>query len=127
MRLRRLAVATVVAGAVLGGCGGDDDVADVVPRSTPELTVPAATTGLEAGQTSTTPTTPTTTTPTPGTPAPSAPGAAGGAAAPVTPGATGGAPATGGTQTPPTGGAPATGGEQFQDFCAENPGACPGG
>ncbi len=124
MRAPRLALLAVLAlTPVLAACGGDDEVSDAVPRSTPELTIPTATTEAPAADggdsgSSTTSTTSTSTTP------------AGGAAAPATPApaapAQPAAPATGG-QAPSdqsTTGGSAAGGGEFEDFCAQNPGAC---
>jgi hypothetical protein len=119
--MRRNAAAVLAAVAVAfaaGACGDDEDVADVVPRSTPELTVPSETTALGAPrttETSTTATTPTTTAP-PAAAAPSAP-----AATTPSSGTTGGTPSQGTGQTPNTGG---TSGQEFESFCADNPGAC---
>jgi hypothetical protein len=111
---RRVAatLAVLVLGGGVGACGSDESVSDVIPRTTPELTVPSDTTALGASvpTTSTTSTTSTTTTTT-AAPATSTP-----PPATTTPQGTGGTP-SGGTGT--TGG---TGG--FQDFCQQNPGAC---
>jgi hypothetical protein len=110
---RRFALVAVLAlGLGVGACGADQSVSDVVPKTTPELTVPSDTTalGVSVPTTSTTSTTSTTTStnaaPVTTTPAPVT----------TTPSGTGGTP-SGGTGT--TGG---TGG--FQDFCQQNPGAC---
>jgi hypothetical protein len=108
-------------GTGLGACGGDSEVTDVVPRSTPDLTVPAETTGLENAPT-TTSTTQTTDTTTSTTAAPAT--GTGTATPPSAPGATGGTPPAA-TTTPNTGGAsPDASGQQFEDFCEQNPGAC---
>jgi hypothetical protein len=110
---RSLAMASVLAlGLWVGACGADQSVSDVIPRTTPELTVPSDTTalGVSVPTTSTTSTTSTTTS-TSAAPATTTP-----APATTTPQGTGGTP-SGGTGT--TGG---TGG--FQDFCQQNPGAC---
>jgi hypothetical protein len=111
---RSLAMLAVLAlGVGVGACGSDTSVSDVIPRTTPELTVPSDTTALAAPVTTTgTNTTSTTTTSTAPAPAATTP-----APAATTPQGTGGTPSSGGTGT--TGG---TGG--FQDFCQQNPGAC---
>ena len=123
-RLALLALLAVIPG--VAACGGDDEISDAVPRTTPELTIPTATTEAPApddgGGSTTTSTTSTSTTPATG---------AGGAApaAPAQPAPAQPAPATGGQaptdqgQGDDTGGAAAGGGE-FEDFCAQNPGAC---
>jgi hypothetical protein len=113
--MRRVAatLAVLVLGAALGACGSDESVSDVVPRTTPELTVPSDTTALGASvpTTSTTSTTSTTTTSTTPAPATATP-----APATTTPQGTGGTPSGGTGTTGDTGG--------FQDFCQQNPGAC---
>ena len=124
MRLRApvsLLIPAVLCAGFVAGCGGTDVSSDVIPKTTPELTVPSNDTSLATPQTSTTgtTTTPTATTTTPAT------GGATAAPTQTTP-ATGGA-APGGTTTTPT--QPNTGGASpggFSTFCRQNPGACPG-
>lgn len=120
MRRNVTAVLSVVALALgATACGDDDDVADVVPRSTPEMTVPSETTALGAPRTTETTTTPTTETST--APSPSVPAAGAPAATTPSPGTTGGTPPQGTGGSPDTGG---TSGQGFESFCADNPGAC---
>jgi hypothetical protein len=112
--MRKIAAtfAVFALGAGIGACGADTSVSDVIPKTTPELTVPSDTTALGVSvPTTTTSTTSTTSTSTTAAPATQTP-----APATTTPQGTGGTP-SGGTGT--TGG---TGG--FQDFCQQNPGAC---
>ena len=147
MRVRTSAVPVavlLVTGALgLSGCGSDSNAADQVPKSTPDLTVPAGaevvaggTTGSGSStSTSTTGTDTTGTNTTGATTAPAAGGTTTSAAPPQTQapaqtqapsggtGGTGGA--TGGTTGGGTGGG--TGGNgDFDEFCSQNPGACPG-
>jgi hypothetical protein len=147
MRARVLALlATALvfsAGFGLAACGGNSTAGDVVPKSTPDLTVPAGADALASGtsttQTGTTSTDTTGTTSTGTTPSTTSTGATGGAApqqtTPTQPQGT----TTGGTTTtqPPntTGGqtGTTTGGStggtspgEFNKFCQDNPGACPG-
>ena len=114
-RLASLALSLVLAVGI-SACGGDDEsVSDIVPRSVPELRAPESTSLPAApASTDTTSTTDTTTTTTT-TPATAAP-----APATTTPQQTGGAAPQQqqGTTTGNSGG--------FSDFCAQNPGACPG-
>jgi hypothetical protein len=120
-------VLTLALAGFAAGCGGDDVVGDVVPRSTPELTAPPDSeigSGSATTNTTTTDTTATTTAPS-GTAAPTTPAAptqtapqTGGAA--PQPGGTGGG--TGGGAAPDTGGASPG---AFSEFCRQNPGACP--
>lgn len=131
MRSRRAALGLgliAVCGAGLGACGGGDALVDSVPKSTPDLTVPAGASGLPSvSTTSTTSTTDTTATSTGTTPSPSAPSQQ---ATPQTPAPSTSTPSSGGTQvpqqttpttTPNSGGTPAGG---LSDFCRQNPGAC---
>jgi hypothetical protein len=108
-------LAVLALGLGVGACGADQSVSDVVPKTTPELTVPSDTTALGVSvpttTTSTTSTTTTSTTPAAVTTTPPAT---------TTPSGTGGTP-SGGTGTTGTGG---TSGQGFQTFCQENPGAC---
>ena len=121
--LALLAVPVLALG--LAACGGDDELTTELPRSTPELTVPSETTPA-APDATTTATTSTTET----TPDAAADGGAAAAPAPApapAPAAPQEAPATGGQE--PAGEAPSadTGGAapgEFEDFCAQNPGAC---
>lgn len=137
---RRLAAGllAVIASVALAACGGSNQVGDVVPRETPELTPPGggtatlpATSGGSATTTATTTTSTadTTASGSSGTPAPTT----GGSTATPAPAAT---PApqssSGGTAAPQTGdstGGTTTGGGTgeaggFSDFCTQNPGAC---
>lgn len=121
--LTLLAVLALAAG--VGACGSDEELSIQVPETTPDLTIPTGTTEAPAAPatTSTTDTTATTDTTTAGTtpPAAVAPPVATPPAPPSGSATTGGqAPATGQSTT---GGATAGGGE-FEDFCAQNPGAC---
>jgi hypothetical protein len=107
--LATLAVFALGLGA--GACGADESVSDVVPKTTPELTVPSDTTalGVSVPANTTTSTTSTTTTSTTAPPATATPPAT------TTPQGTGGTPSNGTGTTTGTG---------FQTFCQENPGAC---
>src|SRR3954452_25395251 len=96
MRVRTLAVALVAAGAIgLAGCGSDAGAGDQVPKSTPDISVPAGADVLSGGTgaTATTSTSTTSTTATTGTtattvaPSP-APAAGTTTAAPAPPAAT---------------------------------------
>jgi hypothetical protein len=127
----RRCVALLAALALAGGlsaCGADDELSTDIPRTSPDLTIPSATTELPPADTTTSSTTDTTST-APATgqgatpPAQVAPPQA--VAPPVAPPAstTGGAGAG-------TGGQPTTGGASpddpdFQNFCRDNPGAGP--
>jgi hypothetical protein len=145
MRARVLALlATALvfsAGFGLAACGGGSTTGDVVPKSTPDLTAPAGSDTLAAGattnQTTTTSTDTTGTTSTSTTPGTTSTGATSGAAPQTTTtqpqsstsGTTTTAPpsSTGGQTGTTTGGS--TGGTssgQFNKFCQDNPGACPG-
>jgi hypothetical protein len=118
--LTLLAVLTLAAG--LGACGSDDELSSPAPKTSPDLTIPTGTTEAPAGAATTTSTTSTTTTQGVAPPAAAAPPAATPPAPPAASPTTGGqAPATGQSTT---GGAQAGGGE-FEDFCAQSPGACP--
>lgn len=122
--LTLLAVLTLAGG--LGACGSDDELSTQVPKTSPDLTIPTGTTEspADAAATTTSTTATTATTTTSGTTPPAAvtpPAAATPPAPPAGSATTGGqAPATGQSTT---GGAQAGGGE-FEDFCAQNPGAC---
>jgi len=119
--LTLLAVLTLAAG--LGACGSDDELSNQIPKTSPDLTIPTGTTDAPAdAAATTTSTTSTSTTQSAAPPAAVTPPAAAPPAAPPAGSATTGgqAPATGQSTT---GGAQAGGGE-FEDFCAQNPGAC---
>jgi len=118
--LTLLAVLTLVAG--LGACGSDDELSNQIPKTSPDLTIPTGTTDAPAdAAATTTSTTSTSTTQSVAPPAAVTPPAATPPAPPAGSATTGGqAPATGQSTT---GGAQAGGGE-FEDFCAQNPGAC---
>jgi hypothetical protein len=141
-----LVVALVATGTLsLTACGGDPS-GDVAPKSTPDLTVPNGADALardaSGSTTSTTSTTDTTDTTSTGTattaPDTSAPTDTGAAPAqpqsqePAPSSTTGGAsPQTQGGGTGGAGGAGTTGGGtggagDFNQFCQDNPGACPG-
>ena len=118
--LTLLAALTLAVG--LGACGSDDELSNQIPKTSPDLTIPTGTTEAprDAAPT-TTSTTATTTSQSAAPPAAVTPPAATPPAPPAGSATTGGqAPATGQSTT---GGAQAGGGE-FEDFCAENPGAC---
>jgi hypothetical protein len=127
------------AGFGLAACGGSSTAGDVVPKSTPDLTAPPSADALATG--TSTDQTPTTSTDTTGTTStgttPTTPTTTGGAAPQPTPtqpqGTTGGTTTT--TPTNTTGGqtGTTTGGStggtspgEFNKFCQDNPGACPG-
>jgi hypothetical protein len=131
--VRCLALLTILVLAIgLGACGSSDEPSADIPRTSPDLTIPTATSAALPSQASAT-TTSTTATST----APAAPPAASSSAPPPAappPPAPQGSSTTGG-QAPTqgqgqgqgqstTGGAQAGGGE-FDNFCAQNPGACP--
>jgi hypothetical protein len=151
MRVRTLAVVVAAIAALgLAGCGGDSSVGDPVPKSTPDLTVPPGAEVLAGGATgtdttSTTSTSTTSTTDTTGTTTAPSAGAGGTTtatpAAPAAPtqtqapsggtgagagsgGGTGGGGTGGGTSGGTGGGTGGTG--DFNEFCQQNPGACPG-
>src|SRR4051794_29467778 len=143
-----LVVLAVAFGALgIAGCGADDSAGDPIPKSTPDLTVPAGADALAGGTnaTSSTPTTSTSTTGTNTTGTTTAPAAGGGtttSAAPAAPAqtqapsaGTGAAGGTGGGTGGTGGGTGGTGGGTggtgngnggFNEFCQQNPGACPG-
>jgi len=118
--LSLLAVLTLAGG--LAACGSDDELSTQIPKTAPDLTIPTGTTDTPApARTTPTTTTSTTTTQSVAPPAVTPPAAAAPPPPPAGSATTGGqAPATGQSTT---GGAQAGGGE-FEDFCAENPGAC---
>ena len=129
-RQRPLALLAVVASCGgLSACGADEELSTQVPKTSPDLTIPTGTTEAPADDDAAT-TTQTTATAT--TQAPAAPQATPAApppppAAPPPPPPATGSPQTGG-QTPETGqsttGGAQAGGNEFESFCAENPGAC---
>lgn len=129
----RSSIAAMLAVVALGlvACGSDDGVGDRVPKSTPDLTVPggdALAAGSQSGGTGTTSTDATTTpgaTTAAGTGA-AAPAPAQGAPAQTTPQGAGTGGAAPQQQQPAQPDAGATGGASLEDFCADNPGACPG-
>jgi hypothetical protein len=121
-----LLAALALAGG-LSGCGADDELSSDIPRTSPDLTIPTATTELPPEDTATsTSTTSTSTLPQSATPpAVAQPPAAVVAPPPPAASTTGGAgagPGTGGQST--TGGATPTD-PDFQNFCRDNPGAGP--
>jgi hypothetical protein len=123
MPARCLTLLTILALAFgLAACGSDDTPSPDIPRASPDLTIPTTTTQepapADTTTTGTTSTTDTTTTPvTP--PAAATPQAPAAPPAPAGSATTGGAAPTGQSTT---GGATAGGGE-FENFCAQNPGA----
>jgi hypothetical protein len=124
-RQRPLTVLAVLAlAAGVSACGSDDDLATPVPRTSPDLTIPTGTTAARPADTATPTTTNTTATST--TQAVTPPAAAAPPATPP-PAAAPGASTTGG-QAPATGqsttGGTQAGGGEFENFCAQNPGAC---
>ena len=111
----------------LSACGADEELSTDIPRTSPDLTIPTATTELPAGDpaTTTTSTLATSTTPQAGAAPPAVVQPPAVVAPPPPPAAstTGGAGAgTGGTPT--TGGATPSD-PDFQNFCRDNPGAPP--
>lgn len=120
--LSLLAVLTLAGG--LGACGSDDELSTQVPKTSPDLTIPTGTTEAPAGASTTDTTSSTVATTT--TPAGTTPPAAVTPPADATPPAPPAGSATTGGQAPSTG-TPTTGpggGAEFEDFCAQNPGAC---
>jgi hypothetical protein len=123
LRSRALALLAIL--SLAGGltaCGADDEPSSDIPRTSPDLTIPTATTVLPADNTPTNATTtatntstlPQATPPAVVTPPPVV-------APPVAPPAS----TTGGAAAAPTGGQQTTGGAQpgdaaFQNFCREN-------
>ena len=126
MRRYRWLVAALVAGA-LAACGGDDEPGTPTDSAKPELTVPGESTSSETTDPESTESTESTGTapseapptgpmdqPNPGNggvPAPDSNNPSGGQRAPDSPD----------NDTPPEPGSPQ---ERFEQFCAENPGAC---
>ena len=110
----------------LGACGADDELSTDIPRTSPDLTIPTATTELPPEDTAAATTATTATSTIAGAAAPPAVVQPPAAVAPVAPppaSTTGGAGAgTGGQST--TGGASPTD-PDFQNFCRDNPGAGP--
>jgi len=113
-----LAVLALTGG--MSACGSDDELTQQVPKTSPDLTIPTGTTASRPAAAATTTATATTTTPV-APPAAAAPPAAPPPAAAPGSATTGGQAPTTGQST--TGGATAGGGE-FENFCAQNPGAC---
>jgi len=131
MRPRRVALLAVLALAGgLSACGADDELSTDIPRTSPDLTIPTATTEITPSQTATTGTSTTTDTSTTAQSGGVAPPVAAQPPAAVAPQAapppavstTGGAGAP--TNQSTTGGANA-GDSDFQNFCRDNPGAPP--
>jgi hypothetical protein len=127
-RCAALLVALAVT-AGLGACGADDELSPDIPRTSPDLTIPASTTDIPETGTTTSPATTTSPTgPDAGTTPPAAVAPPPVAPTPITPppsSTTGGAvPPTRGQSTLDTGGAQPDDGE-FQNFCRDNPGAGP--
>ncbi len=126
-RASALLAALALAGG-LSACGADDEFSSDIPRTSPDLTIPTATTEVpDAADTSTSASTTATTSTVPDTGA-AAPPAAAQPPAVVQPQAPPPASTTGGA-TPP-GGQSTTGGAtpsdpDFQNFCRDNPGAGP--
>ena len=137
MRSRHAVLPVLLAAAgFAAGCGGDS-VADELPEDPPTLTAPPSGGTSTSAASATTTTSTTSTTSTTDAAAPTAdPGTTGGTAVtPAAPVAPTPAPTddTGGAVTPapePTTPEPTTpdpsssGGADFNEFCAENPGAC---
>jgi hypothetical protein len=113
---------TVILALGLAACGADNELSTDIPRTSPDLTIPTATTPepQAAAGASTTDTTTTETSTTPATPPAAVTPQAPPPATPQGSSTTGGAAPTGQSTT---GGATAGGGE-FENFCAQNPGAC---
>jgi len=127
-RCTALLAALALAGG-LGGCGADDELSSDIPRTSPDLTIPTATTQLPDPETATTPSTTTTSTSTiPDTgvapPAVVQPPAAVEPQPPPPASTTGGAGAGPPPPASTTGGA-APSDPDFQNFCRDNPGAGP--
>jgi hypothetical protein len=123
-------VALLAAVALAGGlsaCGADEELSSDIPRTSPDLTIPTATTELPPADTATTtPTTADSTTPQAGVAPPPVvqPPAAVTPPPPPAASTTGGAGAGTGAGTPTTGGATPSD-PDFQNFCRDNPGAPP--
>ena len=125
-RCAALLAAIALAGG-LSACGADEELSSDIPRTSPDLTIPTATTELPTAETTaTTSTTATSTIAQGGTAAPPAVVPPPAAVAPPPPPAvstTGGAGA-GAPAAPTTGGATPSD-PDFQNFCRDNPGAPP--
>jgi len=125
-----LLAAVALAGG-LSACGADEELSSDIPRTSPDLTIPTATTELAPADTTPSTTTATiSTTPQAGAAAPPAavqpPPVA--VAPPPPPASTtggAGAGAGAGTQGTPTTGGAAPSDPDFQNFCRDNPGAPP--
>ena len=128
---RLVAVPIIVLTFAVTACGSNTVTVQEVPGDPVELTVPGTAEALAPAATPTPTPTPTTT-PEAGTaqatPTPAASPDNGGATQTTPQDNTGGgaaAPDTGaGTGTPDATPAPGSDAQQFEDFCAENPGAC---
>jgi hypothetical protein len=123
-RCAALLAAVVLAGG-LGACGADDELSSDIPRTSPDLTIPTATTELPPEDT-TASTVDTTTSTLPDAAAPPAvaePPAAVQPAPPPAASTTGGAGAGDGTNNQATTGGASPNDPDFQNFCRDNPGA----
>ena len=109
MTKQRIALILSLFALGLAGCGGDDDEGDTTTLPTVPLSVPGEGSSTVDDTDTTVDTVPDTATPAPA-PAP--------APTPTPPAQTPDSPEN---DTPPPAGSEA---EQFEDFCAENPGAC---
>jgi len=119
-------LATIVLAGGLSACGADEELSSDIPRTSPDLTIPTATTELPPADTTATTSTVATSTIPQGAAAPPAVVQPPAAVAPPPPPA---ASTTGGAGAG-TGGTPTTGGAtpsdpDFQNFCRDNPGAPP--
>jgi hypothetical protein len=122
MPARALTLLTILALAFgPAACGSDDEPSPEIPRASPDLTIPTTTTDEPAANATTTATTSTTdTTTTAVTPPAATPQTPAAPPAPAGSSTTGGAAPTGQSTT----GGATTGGGEFENFCAQNPGAC---
>jgi hypothetical protein len=123
--LALLAILSLAGG--LTACGADDEPSSDIPRTSPDLTIPTATTQLPADTTADATTTATDTS----TLSQAAPPAAVTPPAVVAPPVAPPASTTGGAAAAPTGGQQTTGGAQpgdadFENFCRDNGNAPPG-
>ena len=125
-RLAALLAAVALAGG-LSACGADDEFSSDVPRTSPDLTIPTATTELPAADTATSTSTTATTTTAQGAAPPAVvqPPAAVTPPPPPAASTTGGAGAGTGTPGQSTTGGATPNDPDFQNFCRDNPGAGP--
>jgi hypothetical protein len=127
MASRRAALLAALAlAAGLGACGADDELSSDIPRTSPDLTIPTATTELPPEDTATSTSTTATSTIPQGAVAPPPVAQPPAAVTPPPPPAvstTGGAGAGGGGQSTTGGATPSD--PDFQNFCRDNPGAPP--